>query len=49
MITQFEMPNKIIENIYLQYLSDIVQKQSDYRLDVGKQQEAIIEVGRKGK
>ena len=48
MTTQFEMPNKIIENIYLQYLSGLVQRQSDYILDVAKQQEAIIEVGRKG-
>jgi len=48
MITQFKMPNKIIENIYLQYLSELLQKQSDYILDVAKQQEAIIEVGRKG-
>ena len=48
MVTQFEMPNKIIENIYLQYLSDLVQRQSDYTLDVAKQQVAIIEVGRKG-
>ena len=30
METQFEMPNKIIEDIYLQYLSDLVQRQSDY-------------------
>ena len=48
MITQFEIPNKIIENIYLQYLSDLIQKQSDYKLDVAKQENAIIEVGRKG-
>jgi len=48
MITQFEMPNRIIENIYLQYLSDLHQVQSNYTLDVAKQQQAIIEVGRKG-
>jgi len=48
MITQFELPNKIIENIYLQYLSDLVQRLSDYTLDVAKQQVAIIEVGRRG-
>ena len=48
MITQFEMPNKIIENIYLLYLSDLVQRYSDYSLDLSKQQEAIIEVGRQG-
>jgi len=49
METQFEMPNKIIENVYLQYLSDLVQRLSDYTLDVAKQQVAISEVGRKGK
>jgi len=48
MLTQFEIPNKIIENIYLKYLSDLVQRQSDYRLDISKQQQAIIELGRKG-
>jgi len=47
-ITQFEMPNKIIENIYLQCLSTIVQRQSDYKLDITMQQKAIIEMGRKG-
>ena len=46
---QFEMPNKIIENIYLQYLSDLIQKQSAYTLDIAVQQDAIIEFGRKGK
>ena len=46
--TQFEMPNKIIENIYLQYLSELVQRQSDYTLDIAKQKQAIIELGRKG-
>jgi len=48
METQFEMPNKIIENIYLQYLSRLVQRQSVYELNLGKQKQAIIEVGRKG-
>jgi len=48
MVTQFEMPNKIIENIYLKYLSDLVQRYSDYSLDLSKQQDAIIEVGRQG-
>ena len=48
METQFEMPNKIIENIYLQYLSDWVQQQSNYTLGVDKQKQAMIELGRKG-
>jgi len=49
MQTQFEMPNKIIENIYLQYLSDLYQRQSEYNLDLSAQQDAIIEFGRQGK
>jgi len=49
METQFEMPNKIIENIYLQYLSDLIQRQSNYTLEVSAQQDAIIEFGRQGK
>jgi len=48
MLTQFEMPNKVIENIYLQYLSELVQKQSNYTLDIAQQQQAVIELGRKG-
>ena len=48
METLFEMPNKIIENFYFQYLSELVQEQSDYTLDIAKQQQAIAEVGRKG-
>ena len=48
MITQFEMPNKIIKNIYLEYLSGLIQQQSNYKLDISKQQQAIIELGRMG-
>ena len=48
METQFEMPNKIIKDIYLRYLSDLLQRQSEYVLDISAQQEAIIEFGRKG-
>jgi len=46
--TQFEMPNKIIENIYLQYLSTLVQRESSYNIELSKQKKAIIEVGRQG-
>jgi len=42
METQFEMPNKIIEGIYLDYLSSLIQKQSDYTLDIAAQREAIM-------
>jgi len=48
METQFEMPNKIIEKIYLQYLSKLVQRQSAYDLDLFAQKQAIFELGRKG-
>ena len=48
MVTQFEMPNKIIKNVYLQYLGDLIQRQSNYTLDTKQQQNAIIEVERKG-
>ena len=48
MITKFEVPNKMIENIYLGYLSELVQQQSDYQLDLSKQQQAIVEMGRRG-
>jgi len=48
METQFKIPNKIIENIYLQYLSELTQRYSEYALDLSKQKQAIIEVGRKG-
>jgi len=49
METQFEMPNKIIENIYLQYLSELIQQQSAYTLDLAAQRDAIMEFGRMGK
>jgi len=40
---------KIIEKIYLQYLSSLVQRQSEYNLGLSSQKQAIAEVGRKGK
>lgn len=49
METQFEMPNKIIKDIYFQYLSDLLQQESDYKLDVSAQQNAIVEFGHEGK
>jgi len=44
----FEIPNKIIENIYLKYLSELLQKQSAYTLDIASQKNAIIQLGRHG-
>jgi len=46
---KFEVPNKIIENIYMQYLGDLVQKQHNYKLDQRKQRQAVEEVGEPGK
>ena len=49
MLTQFKMPNKIIKDVYLQYLSELLQRRADYVLDIAKQEKAIIELGRNGK
>jgi len=47
-LTQFEMPNKIIQNIYYEYLKNLLERQSNYTLDLQKQQDAIIDLGRHG-
>ena len=47
-LTQFEMPNKIIKNIYFGYLKTLLERQSDYVLDLQKQQDAIVALGRHG-
>ena len=47
-LTQFEMPNKIIKNIYYGYLKTLIERQSDYVLDLQKQQDAIVDLGRHG-
>ena len=49
MLTQFKMPNKIIKDVYLQYLSELLQRRADYVLDITKQEKAIVELGRNGK
>lgn len=46
--TAFEIPNKIIQRIYLQYLSDLLQKQAEYRIDLRKQRLAFQELGESG-
>jgi len=48
MLTQFEMPNKIIKNIYFEYLKSLRESQFNYTLDLQKQQDAIVELGRYG-
>ena len=47
--TKFEIPNKIIETIYYQYLSDLTQKRFGYELDVVTQEIAIDELIDDGK
>ena len=44
----FEVPNKIIEGIYLEYLSEMMQKQAEYSLDTRKQTVALRELGSTG-
>ena len=47
--TRFKMPNKIIEMLYLQYLSELEQKRLDYKMDVQAQEIAIDEMAEGGK
>ena len=47
--TMFEIPNMIIKRIYLQYLSELKQRQVGYRIDMRKQRLAFSEIGRIGK
>ena len=46
--TKFEMPNKIIEQIYYQYLSELIQKKAGYKLDIESQELALEALGEKG-
>ena len=48
METQFKIPNKIIEKIYLSYLKTLLQRESEYELDLSKQKQAITALGRHG-
>jgi hypothetical protein len=47
--TKFKIPNKIIESIFLQYLSDLEQKQADYQFKLRTQYQAIDEMAEVGK
>jgi len=47
--TRFEIPNKIIETIYLQYLSQLEQKRLGCKIDVHAQEIAIDELAEDGK
>jgi len=46
--TRFEIPNKIIEQIYYQYLSELIQRKASYKLDTEKQELALEALGEKG-
>ena len=48
MVTTFEIPNKVMENIYLEYLIGLTQNQANYRIDVQKQELALLELGQNG-
>ena len=47
-VTTFEIPNKVMENIYLEYLIDLTQSQANYRIDVQQQELALLELGQNG-
>jgi len=46
--TRFEMPNKIIEQIYYQYLSELTQRKASHKLDIEKQELALEALGEQG-
>ena len=47
-ITVFEIPNKVTENVYLEYLANLMQERSHYRISVTKQKLALSELGKNG-
>jgi len=47
--TRFEVPNKIIESIYLQYLSELEQRRLGCKIDILEQELAIDELAEEGK
>ena len=49
MLTKFEMPNKIIEEIYFGYMRELAAIRYNYQIDVRDQERAILEMGEKGK
>lgn len=48
METQFTIPNKIIKDIYYQYLQNLLQQTSACTFELSKQKEAITALGRYG-
>ena len=49
MLTKFEVPNKIIEAIYFDYLQRIAEIRYNYKIDIAAQQQALLEMGERGK
>ena len=49
MLTKFEMPNKIIEEIYFGYMRELAEIRYNYHIDVRDQQRALLEMGEQGK
>ena len=49
MLTKFEMPNKVIESVYYEYMAELAAIRYNYKIDVTKQEAAILEMGEKGK
>jgi hypothetical protein len=48
-LTKFEMPNKIIEAIYFEFLGELFHTKYNYGIDVEDQENAIMELGEEGK
>ena len=49
MKTIFEIPNKIIEFVFLDYLRGMLEKKQGYNIDVRDQEKALFELGEDGK
>ena len=49
MLTKFEVPNKIIEEIYFEYLKELAEIRYNYKIDVAMQEKALLEMGETGK
>jgi len=47
--TVFEIPNIIIESVFLNYLRDMLEKRQGYKIDVRDQEKALFELGEDGK
>jgi len=49
MLTTFEIPNKIIEAVYFEYLNEMADRRHSYQIDVATQERALLEMGERGK